>query len=353
MWWLLSGGAAARRGPEQTLGSPVTPPSASAHPGKLGDQQRYIDSDGARAARAAASCQCRQQLRRLLVGCGAVELGHLHNTATSSNHARPTLSIHMAADEDAMALVPPRLSRHDSDSGAKRALFGKGPAARLRPTGRQLALLTAAALSTMCLCLAVMGASLHGGGSSSRTAVRTTANRFLLAGDDGGSGGGSSDGSLLELAAEQQAALLNVSLILAVAGVEPAELATLREPLLQALMPAASRAAGGVEVLAAATHWFEVLPPPAAGGSSGGSAVSASLLLRPADARRLAAALGGQPTLLLHSPGGGDRVRSWQGILHARVTLVQAGAALCTHSVRPGTHLHALLGCSGRRAGTA
>lgn len=110
--------------------------------------------------------------------------------------------------------------------------------------------------------------------------------------------------------------------------------------------------AGGVEVVAAATHWFQRLPAPqpeaaaaaaeaaGGGGSRAGTAVAASLLLPPAAARRLAAALAAQPRLQLWSSS-----EAWQGPLAVTVKLVESAAAKCPPSAAQGSRVHALLGC--------
>lgn len=176
----------------------------------------------------------------------------------------PPLHHHRCADEESLARLPPRLSRTGSSSAAKRQLFS-GRSRGLQGAGlpgRRLALaLSASAAATALLLLALTASmarlELHqdgtlGGGAAGLRQRLPVANRLLLAGRQGAAAGGTArlfaaKGMAQAAGIQQQQTLWNVSLLLHVGGADAAQLAgALREPFLQALMPAAAAVAGAL-----------------------------------------------------------------------------------------------------------
>lgn len=266
------------------------------------------------------------------------------------------------ADEESL---PPRLSRTGSTSVAKRRLFSRfgrlGVAATQLSRGQRAAGAAAAGAAALLLLVVALSSGLSkldGSPGGGRPARELPASRLLLAGRQWRRGG-----RLGRVSAEDQlpwqtaVQLWNVSALLTVGGgVEPSALAgPMREPFLHALMPAVAGAAGGVQIVAAATHWVQPLPATAeAAQGAAGALVSASFLLRPRAARQLAAALPEQQQLALRSPrpASGSSATTWQGTLAVQVVNVSAAAAECNpQAVKQGSPPHALLGC--REAGAA
>ncbi|PRW50894.1 prolow-density lipo receptor-related 1 [Chlorella sorokiniana] len=145
--------------------------------------------------------------------------------------------------------------------------------------------------------------------------------------------------------------LWNVTLLLEVSGsgLQLDQLAwRLRQPFLEALMPAVAAAAGGVEVVGASLLRVEPQQQRSSRSSQTGSLLGVSLLLHQQAARQLMAALQAAPVLGLPSPQeGGSRSSGgiWAGVLDVTVVDTALAAATCPPGPRPNAQLAALLGC--------